>query len=165
MATGHEGVVQPPLTDHEGTSLDRPGGATIDLALVRAVATETNRAQRSMGTRLIAVERHGVTIELACRDDLADADGGLAAGVLAALLDHACSLAALVSLDDPARFGTTISLRVDHLEAAAPGRAVQVAARTMHRGAQLVTVQGRVFHPDEPDRPLATGTCKVARAG
>ena len=138
---------------------------TIDLALVRAVATETNRAQRSMGTQLIAVERHGVTIELPWRDDLTDADGGLAPGVLAALLDHACSLAALVSLDDPARFGTTISLRVDQLEPATPGRAVRVDALTVHQGEQLLSVHGTAFHPDEPDRPLATGVCKVARAG
>ncbi len=143
---------------------DPSAGSTIDMALVSAVATETNRAHRSMGTELIDVERHGATIQLAWREDLADADGGLAPGVLAALLDHACSLAALVSLDDPALFGTTISLRVDHLEPSAPGRPVRVTAAAVHRGSDLVTVHGKAFHPDDPDRPLAAGICKVARA-
>ena len=136
----------------------------IDLDLVRAVATEGNRAQRSMGTQLVEVGSRGVTIALPWRADLADAGGGLAPGVLAALLDHACSLAALVALGDPARFGATSSLRVDHLVATPPHRGVQVTATTVHQGPDVVTVHGAVTEPDAADRLVATAVCKVAIA-
>jgi acyl-coenzyme A thioesterase PaaI-like protein len=140
----------------------QPDGSTIDLAFVHAVATELNRAHRSMGTQLVAVERRGATIALPWRDDLAELDGGLAPGVIAALFDHACSLAALLSLDDPARFGTTMSVRVDYLEAAQPRRAVRVRAEALHEGPQVLSVRGTAFHAEDDRRPIATAVCTVA---
>jgi uncharacterized protein (TIGR00369 family) len=152
------------VPDDAVAPLARPPGSTIDLALVRAVATETNRAQRSMGTRLVAIGRHSATIALPWRDDLADETGSMATGVLHALLDHACSLAALLSLDDPARFGTTMSLRVDHLEPPQPRRAVHAHADVVHEGLHVLSVRGAAFHADDARHPLAAATCTVAIA-
>ena len=144
--------------------MQRPEGSTIDMALVHAVATKTNRAHGSMGTQLLAVERHGATVALPWREDLTEPSGAIAPGVLAALLDHACSLAALLSLDDPARFGTTMSLRVDYLASARPQLPVHVRGEAIHEGARVMAVRGEAFHPDEPQRLLATAVCTVATA-
>jgi acyl-coenzyme A thioesterase PaaI-like protein len=145
--------------------LARPEGSTLDLARVHAVATTTNRAHHALGTELLALERHGATVGLAWRADLADvADGGLSAGVLACLLDHACSLAALMSADDVVRPGSTMGLRVDHLAAPRPGAAVHVVAECVGRADRVLFVRGEVRDPSEPGRLLAVGTGTVARA-
>jgi acyl-coenzyme A thioesterase PaaI-like protein len=129
------------------------------------VATEANAAHKAMGTELIAVERHGATVALPWRRDLAEAAGGLAPGALAALLDHACSLAALISLDDEARFGSTMSLHLDYLEPAQPGRGVHVHAQCLSQASEVVFVRGSAFHPENPASPLAVAVCTVATAG
>lgn len=144
--------------------LTRPEGSTIDLDLVRAVATESNRAQRRMATELLSVRRHGATIAVPWRGDLADETDALASGVVAAMLDHACSLAALLSLDDPARFGTTMSLRVDHLSRPRPGRPLHAGAEALPDAGAVMTVHGWVFDPNEPDRRVARAICTVAVA-
>jgi uncharacterized protein (TIGR00369 family) len=145
--------------------LTPPVGSTLDLAHVHAVATEANVAHKAMGTELLAVERHGATVALPWRGDLSDAAGGLAPGVLAALLDHACSLAALISLDDEARFGSTMSLHLDYLGPAQPGRPVQARAECFNQATAMVFVRGSAFHPENPASPLAVAVCTVATAG
>jgi acyl-coenzyme A thioesterase PaaI-like protein len=143
----------------------RADGSRLDPARLHAVATQTNAAQRAMGTQLLAIERRAVTIGVAWREDLAAAPGGgLAPGVLAALLDHACSLAALVALDDEDRFGTTMSLRIDYLQPTAAGRAVHARAECVDEGPDVALVHGAAFHPDGTGRPLARAVCAVAIA-
>ena len=150
-------------TRDEATGLLRPDGCTLDLARVLAVATETNAAHHDMGTELLALERHGVTIGLAWRDDLTETDGGgLANGVMAVLLDHACSLAAFLSVNDESRGGATMGLRVDHLASAQSGKGVHVRAVCVRDTPYVAFVQGSVFHPDRPDALLATAVCTVA---
>ncbi len=148
-----------------GSPLTPPAGSTLDLAHVHAVATEANAAHKAMGTELLAVERHGATVALPWRRDLAEAAGGLAPGVLAALLDHACSLAALISLDDEARFGSTMSLHLDYLGPAQPGRRVHAHAECFSQAPAIVFVRGSAFHPENPASPLAVAVCTVATAG
>jgi uncharacterized protein (TIGR00369 family) len=145
--------------------LTPPAGSTLDLAHVHAVATQENTAHKAMGTELVAVERHGATVALPWRDDLAEAGGGLAPGALAALLDHACSLAALLSLDDEGRFGSTMSLHVDYLGPAQPGRRVHAQAECFSQTPAMVFVRGSAFHPESPASPLAVAVCTVATAG
>jgi acyl-coenzyme A thioesterase PaaI-like protein len=154
----------PPGPD-AGFPLTPPAGSTLDLAHVYAVATQDNAAHKAMGTELLAVERHGATVALPWREDLAEAAGGLAPGAMAALLDHACSLAALLSLDDEARFGSTMSLHLDYLAPADPRRAVHAHAECFSQGSGMVFVRGAVFHPERPASPLAVAVCTVATAG
>ena len=150
-------------TRDEATGLWRPEGCTLDLAQVLAVATQTNAAHRAMGTELLSLERHGVTLGLAWREDLVDgAGGGLANGVLATLLDHTCSLAAWLSVNDETRGGATMGLRVDYFSPTEYGKGVHVRAEAVHQAAYVVFVQGKVVHPDRPEAVLAIATCTVA---
>jgi len=150
-------------TRDEATGLWRPEGCVLDLGQVLAVATQTNAAHHAMGTELLSLERHGVTLGLAWRDDLVEIDGGgLANGVLATLLDHACSLAVWLSLNDPTSGGATMGIRVDYFARAEPGKGVHVRAECLHRAAFVAFVKGTVVHPDRPDVVLAIGTCTVA---
>jgi uncharacterized protein (TIGR00369 family) len=144
--------------------LRQPPGSTLDLGRLYVVATDTNAAHKAMGTELRAVERHGATVSLPWREDLTDASGGLAAGALAALLDHVCSLAALLSLDDEERFGTTMSLHLDYLEPAGPGRPVHGRAECVREASGMVFVRGSAYHPESPERPLVVAVTTVATA-
>jgi uncharacterized protein (TIGR00369 family) len=147
-----------------GPPLRPPEGSTLNLAHVHRVATEINAAHRTMGTELIAVERHGATVALSWREDLTEAGGGLAPGVLAALLDHVCSLAALLALDDEARFGTTMSIHLDYLEPALSGRSVHARAESIRDTSGVVFVRGSAFHPISPEHPLIVAVTTVATA-
>jgi acyl-coenzyme A thioesterase PaaI-like protein len=150
-------------TRDEVTGLWRPEGCTLDLEYVLAVATQTNVAHRNLGTELLSLERHGVILGVAWRADLVETDGGgIANGVLATMLDHACSLAAFLSVNDERLGGATMGLRVDHLAAAAPKQGVHVHARCVRRAPHVAFVQGSVFHPDAPDHVIAIATCTVA---
>jgi uncharacterized protein (TIGR00369 family) len=144
--------------------LRRPPGSTLDLSRLYLVATDTNAAHKAMGTELRAVERHGATVSLPWREDLTETSGGLATGALAALLDHVCSLAALLSLDDEERFGTTMSLHLDFLEPARPGRPVHGRAECIREASGMVFVRGSAFHPESPERPLVVAVTTVATA-
>ena len=143
----------------------RPVGSTVDIARVQEVAEKTNAAHRTMGTRLLGLERHGALIGLGWRDDLVEiVGGGIGNGALTALLDHACGLAALMSIDDWERAGATIGLRVDHLARTRSGVEVHVRGRCEGVGDRVAFVTARAFHPDTPDEPVAMATATVACA-
>lgn len=143
--------------------VERPEGSTIDLDMVLAVAERTNAAHRTMGTRMVSVQRHSALIELDWRPDLAEVDGGgIGHGALAALLDHGCALAALMSADDEAKAGATIGLRVDHVSPSRPGEPVRVQGRCDGRGSGVAFATARAFHPDNPDELLAAASATVA---
>ena len=150
-------------TRDETTGLMRPEGCTLDLSYVLAVATQTNVAHRNLGTELLSLERHGVTLGVAWRDDLVEREGGgLANGVLATMLDHTCSLAAFMSVNDDRLGGATMGLRVDYLAPAEPGQGVHVRAECVRRAPYVAFVQGTVFHPERPESVIARAICTVA---
>jgi acyl-coenzyme A thioesterase PaaI-like protein len=143
--------------------LSLPAGSRIDLDELVAVATWTNVAHRLLGTRLLAVERHGVTIGVDWREDLV-ADVGTAAlmsGLIACLVDHACSLAVHVGLDGAPAYGGTIGLRVDHLGPLAPRRGVHARAETHRITTTVAHARAWIYHPEAPTEPVATGVCSV----
>ena len=92
----------------------------LDPELVWSVATQLNRAHRHLGTELMDATDDRVEIRVRWRPDLADGfdERFWSALVLASIADHICSLAALVALDDPARFAATLSVRIEHRRAA-----------------------------------------------
>ncbi|MEO8695261.1 MAG: hypothetical protein ABI658_17180 [Acidimicrobiales bacterium] len=151
-------------TRDEATGLWRPEGCVLDLGQVLAVATQTNAAHRAMGTELLGLERHGVTLGLAWREDLVDVvGGGLANGVLATLLDHALSLAVWLSVNDENNGGATMGVRVDYFARTEPRLGVHVRAECVHRADYVAFVKGTAFHPDRPAAVLAMGTATVAK--
>jgi acyl-coenzyme A thioesterase PaaI-like protein len=152
-----------PGPERDVAGLVRPEGCTLDLTYVLGVATQTNVAHRELGTQLVALERHGVTLGVAWRADLVERDGGgLSNGVLATMLDHTCSLAVLMTINDERLGGATMGLRVDYLALAEPGRSVHVRAECVHRASRVAFVLGSAFHPEQPDAIIARATCTVA---
>jgi uncharacterized protein (TIGR00369 family) len=140
----------------DAEALPFPAGIRIDPVRFRAWAESLNRWHAAMGTRLVAVDEWSVTLAMPWQPHLAAADGaGLANGVLAALLDHACALAGMLTTGDETKSGGTMGLRVDHLAPTRPGFGVHVVARGVHRADHVVTAQAEAFHPDEPRRLLA----------
>jgi acyl-coenzyme A thioesterase PaaI-like protein len=129
-----------------------------------AVATETNRAHQSLGTRLLALERHGATIAVDWRDDVFGdaATSAVPNGVITSLLDHACAISAMMSLDDVRRFGGTMQLRVDYLLPALTGHPIHVRAHCAHTSCHVARVRATAYHPGSPDTPRAVGECTVA---
>lgn len=146
----------------DAAALTLPAGTNIDPVRFRAWAETLNRWHAAMGTRLTVVGEGTVTLTMPWQPHLAAADGaGLANGVLAALLDHACALAGMLTTGDEAKAGGTMGLRVDHLAPTRPGAGVHVVARGVHRADHVVTTQAEAFHPDEPGRLLAIGVSAV----
>lgn len=140
-----------------------PPGSPLDAAFVFAVATRTNAAHAALGTELLGVEPHGATIRVLWRADLtADGEGTWAGGVVSSLLDHVCSLAALMSLGDPRRYGGTLGLRVEHVRPL--GRCAALVAHGLCEPSDgdVLRVDGRVFADDVPDDTLARGRCTIA---
>lgn len=76
-------------------------------------------------------------------------------GVISALIDT-CGGAAAFTMITPPETVSTIDLRIDYLR---PGeRKTLVCESTVTRmGNRVASVDGRVFHPDSPDRLIATG--------
>ncbi len=151
------------MTASPDAGLIRPDGCHIDLEFLHAVATETNQAHKALGTQLLAIERHGVTIGLPWRSDLAaNSEGTLANGVLATLLDHACSLAAFLSFNGDYRHGGTMSLRVEYVKPLRPYSPVRVRAHCEETTDAVAYVYGAVFHPDMSGELLAIARCTIA---
>jgi acyl-coenzyme A thioesterase PaaI-like protein len=100
--------------------LTLPPGAALDLDLVVAVATTTNLAHRRIGTELLDLGVGSATIGVDWPGFLGESSS-FTNGLVTALLDHVCSIAALVALDDSTRFAGTIGLRVEYLHPVASG--------------------------------------------
>jgi len=135
----------------------------LDPGYLFAVATRTNAAHAALGTELLGVEPHGATIRVLWRPDLGGGDPGTwANGVVSSLLDHACSLAALVSLGDLRRYGGTIGLRIDY--PGGGGAAPVLIARAVCEApaGSVLRVNGQVFAPGASPDPVAVGLCTIA---
>ncbi len=140
-----------------------PPGSSLDAAFVFAVATRTNAAHAALGTELLGVEPHGATVRVLWRADLTtDDEGTWAGGVVSSLLDHVCSLAALMSLGDPRRYGGTLGLRVEHMRPLGRCAALVAHGRCEPFDGVVLRVDGRVYAADAAAEPLALGRCTIA---
>ena len=132
----------------------------VDLDALRALAEQHNLAQQRMGTKLVSIDETAATIVVDPRDELLDGDGCVSSGVIAAMLDHACGLAAVARLSTTHQVGGTISLRVDHCGPRNARTAAHATARVVAHDGSVVTAHAVVFH-DDPAEPLAVGTCSM----
>jgi acyl-coenzyme A thioesterase PaaI-like protein len=144
--------------------LTLPPGAALDLDLVVAVATTTNLAHRRIGTELLDLGVGSATIGVDWPGFLGESSS-FTNGLVTALLDHVCSIAALVALDDSTRFAGTIGLRIEYLHPVASGSRLHAYATCEACTPAVVHVRGMVFGPEEIDQPYAVGACTVAIAG
>jgi uncharacterized protein (TIGR00369 family) len=77
-------------------------------------------------------------------------------GVVTALLDNLCGVAAVAALDR-FRSAATLDLRIDYMRAADPERDVIAEAECFHVTRTVAFVRGYAFH-DSRDRLIATAT-------
>ena len=93
-----------------------------------------------------------------------DAEEGLVhGGVLTALLDAVCGIAAFMALRD-LNVIATVDLRVDHLRPAELGRDLVASAETLRATRHVLFVRG-VAHHGDPASPVAVATATFAVTG
>jgi uncharacterized protein (TIGR00369 family) len=116
----------------------------------------------AMGMELGEVGPGRGTIRMPWNDRfLGDVQDGLVhGGVLSALLDATCGIAAFMGLRSPAVIAT-LDLRVDHLRSAEPGRDLVADAETVKATRQVLFVRG-VAHHGDPSAPVAVATATFA---
>jgi uncharacterized protein (TIGR00369 family) len=116
-------------------------------------------AHQVLGTRMLALERDGVTLAVDWREDLVGdpESGALGGGVVTSLLDHATGLSTLTRMagGGEGRPGGTISLRIDYLKPSTRGRALLVDARCYRLTRQAAFVRGTAYHAERPDDAVA----------
>ena len=151
-----------PLTSADELVL--PAGSTLDPAMVFAVATRTNVAQATLGTQLLGVGAQHATIRVPWRADLGA--GGATARwadfVVPMLVDHACSLAALMALDDAARWAGSLDLRVDYRRPLDASPFLVAHAVCDERVGAVMRVRAMVSADPDDDDPMAVGLCTIA---
>jgi acyl-coenzyme A thioesterase PaaI-like protein len=138
-----------------------PETSSLDLAMVLDVAEVSNRAQRALGTRLLGLERDGALLGIA-PDAGASGAGEWPNGVIAALFDHACAIAALMTLDDADRFVGSVGLRVEYIRPSRADAALHVRAECQHCTDAVALVHAEAFHPDAPAVVVAVGRGTIA---
>ena len=117
---------------------------------------------RAMGMKLAEVGEGRGTIEMPWDDRFTgDAEEGLVhGGVLTALLDAVCGMAAFMGLRDPSVIAT-VDLRIDHLRPAELGADLVASAETIRATRHVLFVRG-VAHHGDPAVPVAVATATFA---
>lgn len=110
----------------------------------------------AMGFRLESVTPGQAVMRAPYRDDLiGDPETRvLHGGVVTALLDHACGLAAFAGLGGKDATAT-LDLRLDYMRPAEPGRDVVAEARCI-RASGLFAFVNAIAHDGDPSDPVAT---------
>jgi len=111
---------------------------------------------RRLGMKAIKAGPGRVSARVDYREDLVGnpATGYLHAGVLTSLIDQTSGAAAFFSLDPP-HFVATLDLRIDHLRAAAPGRALIAEAESYHVTSAIIFVRC-IAHDGDRTNPVAS---------
>lgn len=139
----------------------------IDLALLRQFFDEAIPFNHFLGLKLVSVERGRVVARLPYRPELIGdpTRPALHGGVISMMADTVGG-SAVWSVTNPGDKVATIDLRVDYLR---PGRLVELhaSAEVLRVGNRVGVSSIRVYHPDDPDRPIAVamGVYTVRRAG
>jgi hypothetical protein len=157
----------PPVAEEQpvarAAELILPEGSTLDPAMVFAVATRTNAAQAALGTQLLGVETRGATIRTPWQPALGTADGRRWTNlVVAMLVDHACSLAAFMALDDAARWAGSLDLRVEYRRPLEVSPFLVARAVCDERIGAVVRITAAVSSAAGDHDPMAVGHCSVA---
>ena len=142
--------------------LQLPAGLSLDLEMLLDVAEVSNHAHRALGTRLLRLEPNGVVLGIDRLDTAVPGAAEWPNGVITSLLDHGCAIAALMTLDDPDRFGGSVGLRVEYLHPGRAGSPLLVRAECVQCSDAVALVHAEVFHDDEPRVVVAVGRGTIA---
>lgn len=127
---------------------------------------ETVRHSRMLGLEVLSAEEEGVRLRLPWREDLVgNPDTGvLHGGAVFALMDHAGGMANSCRLYPAVEITPTIDLRIDHLHAPTPGKAVICDATCYRLSAHVTFVRMTAWEEgDEQGEPVATGQATYTR--
>jgi hypothetical protein len=152
------------MTDR-GHPVRLPEGSSLDLDMIRDVAMVSNWAHRTLGTRLLGLEANGAVLGIDLVGTASSDATEWPNGVVTSLIDHACAIAALMTLDDRARFGGSVGLRVEYIRPSRAHMPLHVRAECHHCTASVALVHAEVFHPDEPAIVVAVGRGTIAVNG
>jgi thioesterase superfamily protein len=154
-----------PGTPEAGTSEPGTGPEGDRWALI-VTAFDLNRTHRRLGTTLVAVAADAVTIALDWPDELGPATSARwPRWVVAALLDHSASLAAVAAAGELGRIGGTMNLGVDYLRPPVAGSTIRVTARCDHLTDDVAFTTAVAYHPASEGETLATGTSALGVVG
>jgi uncharacterized protein (TIGR00369 family) len=130
-------------------------GAGPDIA-ARFAKLSPPAASRLLGFRLIEADREAgrVVAEFTARPDFCNPMGSVQGGFLAAMLDDAMAVAALVK-SDFRHVVPTLEMKVSFLAAARPGP-LTAEGRVVQLGRSIAFLEGRLSDPD--GRLLATAS-------
>jgi len=124
---------------------------------VRRIMEQRIPFNQLLGMRVLELAEGYARIEIPFRPELIGDPSrpAIHGGVLSALIDT-CGGAAAFTLITPPETVSTIDLRIDYLR---PGESkTLVCESTVSRmGNRVASVDSKIFHPDEPERLIATG--------
>lgn len=130
----------------------------MDHSVLTKVMEELVPFNRFLGMRCEEMREGFVRITIPFRDELVGDPmrPALHGGVLSALADTAGGAAVWTGVKDSRARVSTIDLRVDYLR---PGRLFTLScdATVVRQGNRVGVADMRLFHPDEPDKTVATG--------
>ncbi len=120
---------------------------------------------RRIGLTVTDVGRRSFSAAVEYREELVGNPyrGYLHGGVLTTLIDQTSGAAAFFSLSPP-EFVATLDLRIDHLRAARPGRAIHARAECYHLTRHVAFVRCSA-HDGDPGDPVATSISAFMRNG
>ena len=126
-------------------------------AKVRRFIEEQIPFNAYLGIKVMELSEGRAVLEVPFRNELIGDPfrPALHGGVLSAVLDTAGGAAAFTRIGFPRDRISTIDLRIDYLE---PGELKTIVAEAivMRMGNRVASTDARCFHPDEPDRWIAT---------
>lgn len=115
-----------------------------------------------IGTRVVAAKAGRVTMALARRSDLLQAQGHFHGGVISALADHAAG-GAVTTAFPAGRFAVTVDLHVNFL-APAQGEELVAEARAIQAGGTIGVAQVEVFAVSQQARQICAVAVATMRA-
>ena len=118
-----------------------------------------------LNIELIQADHDGIELELPYNDYLIGnpATGVIHSGAITTLMDSCCGLAVFTRIDNP-EICPTLDLRVDHMSAAQPGRAVRGFAESYHITSSVIFTRGIAYH-DSKEEPIAHAVGTFMRLG
>lgn len=140
---------------------------TIEVDYVAQVRALRDRLGGSRYAELIGWEVESLgpdraRLRVDAREQLLDAEGAIARGVIASSIDAAAACAVYADPAGPSEgYGATVSLFVSHHEPPAPGSAIVVCSRVQKRGRSICVVEIEV--EDESGTLVATGSATYKR--
>lgn len=111
---------------------------------------------RALGFELTGIERGRAFAKVAWREDLVGnpETGVIHGGVLTALLDNLCGVAANAALNEPKSMAT-LDLRIDYMRPAEKGRDILAEAECYHQTRNVAFTRAWAYH-ETRDKVIAT---------